>query len=143
MVAKMIGIIVVENPNSELIPIQVQNGWQDCVDFRTLNAWTRKDQFRLPFIDQMLERLVGRSHYYCLDGFSGFHQILVASEDQEKTTFTCAFSTFTCWRMSIGICNAPSTFQRCMVSIFSNYVENDIEVLWMIVWSVMILLIKI
>ncbi|KAK4411148.1 Retrovirus-related Pol polyprotein from transposon.6 [Sesamum angolense] len=58
----------------------------------------------------------------------GFHQIPVAPADQEKTTFTCPFGTFAYRRMPFGLCNAPATFQRCMVSIFSDYVEQFIEV---------------
>ncbi|KAL0355394.1 UNVERIFIED_CONTAM: Retrovirus-related Pol polyprotein from transposon.6 [Sesamum radiatum] len=76
----------------------------------------------------MLERLAGRSHYFCLDGYSGFHQIPVAPANQEKTTFTCPFGTFAYKRMPFGLCNAPATFQRCMVSIFSDFVEQFIEV---------------
>ncbi|KAJ8770395.1 hypothetical protein K2173_015009 [Erythroxylum novogranatense] len=128
VVPKKTGITVVENDQGELVPTRVQNGWRVCIDYRKLNAATRKDHFPLPFIDQMLERLAGRSHYFCLDGFSGFFQIPVAAEDQEKTTFTCPFGTFAYRRMSFGLCNAPATFQRCMVSIFSDYVEDIIEV---------------
>ncbi|XP_071918751.1 uncharacterized protein [Coffea arabica] len=62
------------------------------------------------------------------DGFSGYFQIAIAPEDQEKTTFTCPFGTFAYRRMPFGLCNAPATFQRCMVSIFSEYVEKIIEV---------------
>ncbi|KAK8662489.1 hypothetical protein V6N13_092062 [Hibiscus sabdariffa] len=57
-----------------------------------------------------------------------FFQIPVAPEDQEKTMFICPFGTFAYWQMPFGLCNAPTTFQRCMLSIFSNYVENGIEV---------------
>ena len=54
--------------------------------------------------------------------------MLIAPEDQENTTFTCPFSTYAYRRMPFGLCNTPVTFQRCMVSIFSEYVENIIEV---------------
>ncbi|XP_031282800.1 uncharacterized protein LOC116141434 [Pistacia vera] len=62
------------------------------------------------------------------DGHSGYYQIEIALEDQENTTFTCAFGTFSFRRMPIGLCNAPATFQRCMMSIFSDMVEKCMEV---------------
>ncbi|CAL9024825.1 unnamed protein product [Prunus brigantina] len=99
-----------------------------CIDYRKLNTATSKDHFPLPFIDQMLERLAGHSHYCFLDGYSGYNQIAIAPEDQEKTTFTCPFGTFAYRRMPFGLCNAPATFQRCMMSIFSDMVEKFIEV---------------
>ncbi|XP_027150385.1 uncharacterized protein LOC113750628 [Coffea eugenioides] len=54
--------------------------------------------------------------------------IAIAPEDQEKTTFTCSFGTFTYRQMPFRLCNAPATFQICMVSIFSEYVEKIIEI---------------
>jgi hypothetical protein len=93
-----------------------------------LNKVTRKDHFPLPFIDQMLERLTGHSYYCFLDGYSGYNQIAIAPEDQDKTTFTCPFGTFAYKRMPFGLCNAPATFQRCMMSIFSDMVEKFIKV---------------
>ena len=111
-----------------MVPQRTQKGWRVCIDYRKLNAVTRKDHFPLPFIDQMLERLAGHPYYCFLDGYSGYFQVAIAPEDQEKTTFTCPFGTFAYRRMPFGLCNAPGTFQRCMVSIFSEYIENFIEV---------------
>ena len=55
----------------ELISTRTVTGWRVCIDYRKLNKATRKDHFPLPFIDQMLDRLAGHSHYYFLDGYSG------------------------------------------------------------------------
>ncbi|GKB67740.1 reverse transcriptase domain-containing protein, partial [Tanacetum coccineum] len=119
---------VVLNGNNELIPSRTITGWRVCIDYRKLNDATRKDHFPLPFIDQMLECLCGSEYYYFLNGFLGFFQILIALEDQEKTTFTCPYGTFAYRRMSFGLCNAPATFQRCMTSIFHDMVEYFMEV---------------
>ncbi|GJY29035.1 RNA-directed DNA polymerase [Tanacetum coccineum] len=76
----------------------------------------------------MLERLC-RNEYYCfLDGFSGFFQILIAPEDQEKTMFTLPYGTFSYRRMPFGLCNTPATFHRCMKTIFHDMVKDFIEV---------------
>ena len=74
-------------------------GWRVCIDCRKLNTATRKDHYPLPFIDYMLDRLVGHPHHCFLDGYSGYNQIVIALEDQEKTTFTCPYGAFTFRRM--------------------------------------------
>ena len=66
-----------------------------------------------------------------LDGYSGYFQIEIDLADQEKTTFTCPFGTYAYRRMPFGLCNAPTTMQQCMLSIFSDTVERIMEVLWM------------
>ncbi|XP_068323218.1 uncharacterized protein, partial [Pyrus communis] len=128
VVPKKVGITVMKNENKELVPTKPTASWRVCTDYRKLNSSTRKDYFPMPFIDQMLERLAGYSHYCFLDGYSGYNQIAIAPEDQEKTTFTCPFGTFAYRRMPFGLCNAPATFQRCMLAIFSDMVERFIEV---------------
>src|SRR4051794_39107425 len=89
---------------------------------------TKKDHYPLPFIDQMLERLSKKSHFCFLDGYSGFSQIAVKAQDQEKTTFTCPYGTYAYRRMPFGLCNAPATFQRCMSAIFHDLCEKNLEV---------------
>ena len=76
----------------------------------------------------MLDRLAGHPHLCFLDGYSGYNQISIAPKDQEKTTFTCPYGTFAFRRMSFGLCNAPATFQRCMMSMFSDLVEEVMEI---------------
>ncbi|XP_017976423.1 PREDICTED: uncharacterized protein LOC108661939 [Theobroma cacao] len=127
-VPKKRGMTVVANDNNELIPTRTVIGWRVCMDYRKLNKATRKDHFPLPFIDQMLDRLAGKEYYCFLDGYSGYNQIAIALEDQEKTTFTCPYGTFAFRRMPFGLCNALATFQRCMMAIFTNMVEKCLEV---------------
>ena len=84
----------------------------------------------------MLERLAKHSYFCYLDGYSGFFQIPIHPDDQEKTTFTCPYGTFAYLRMPFGLCNAPATFQRCMMAIFVDFLDGIMEDSWMISLSV-------
>ena len=127
VVPKKLGVTTVHNEKGKEMPTHLTTGWRVCID-RRLNVVTRKDHFPLPFMDQLLERISGHPFYYFLDGYSSYFQIEIAAEDQEKTTFTCPFGTYSYMRMPFGLCNAPATFQRCMLSIFSDLVERIMEV---------------
>ena len=128
MVPKKGGFTVIRNEKNELIPLRIVIEWRVCIDYRKLNTATRKDHHPLPFIDQMLDRLVGHPYLYFLDGYFGYNQIVIALADQEKTTFTCPYDTSAFRRMPIGLCNAPASFQRCMMSMFSDLVEEAMEI---------------
>jgi len=119
VVPKKGGVTVVKNEKDELIPTRTIIGHRMCIDYRKLNAATKKDHFALPFIDQMLERLANHKYYCFLDGYSGFFQIPIHPDDQEKTTYQ---------RMPFSLCNAPATFQRGMMSIFTDMIEDIMEV---------------
>ncbi|GKE68263.1 reverse transcriptase domain-containing protein [Tanacetum coccineum] len=127
-VPKKGGFTVVENDDNELIPTRLVTGWHVCIDYQKLNEATRKDHFPLPFMDQMFERLAGNKYYCFLDGFSGYFQISIDPHDQEKTTFTCPYGTFAFRHMPFSLCNAPGTFQRCMMAIFHDMIEKIMEV---------------
>ena len=128
VVPKKGGFTVIRNEMNELIPTRTITGWRVCIDYRKLNTATKKDHVPLLFIDQMLDRLAGHPHFCFLDGYFGYNQIDIALEDQEKTTFTCPYGTFAFRRMPFGLCNAPATFQRCMMSMFSDLVEEVLEI---------------
>lgn len=97
------------------------------MEYQKLNAWAEKDQYPMPFMGQMLDRLAIKGWYYFFDGYSGYNQIFIVLEDQENMTFTCRYGTFYFKRMQFGLYNAPTTFQCCMISIFSDMVEYTFE----------------
>ena len=86
-----------------------------CIDFRCLNACTKKDSYPLPRIQESLESLVGAGHFSCLDLKSGFWQIKMDKVSKQYTTFTVGNLGFLeCDRMPFRLCNAPATFQWLM-----------------------------
>ncbi|GKB79890.1 reverse transcriptase domain-containing protein [Tanacetum coccineum] len=119
---------VVTNKNDELVPTRTVTGWRVCIDYRKLNEATTKDNFPFPFMDQMLERLARNKYFNFLDGFSGYFQIPIDPNNQEKTTFTCPFGTYAYRRMPFGLCNAPATFQRYMLAIFHDMIKESVKV---------------
>ena len=76
VVPKKGGFTMIINEKNELIPKRTVTEWRVCIDYRKLNTGTKKDHY--PFIDQMLDRLVGHPHYYFLNGYSGYTQIAIA-----------------------------------------------------------------
>nr|GEU84531.1 putative reverse transcriptase domain-containing protein [Tanacetum cinerariifolium] len=128
VIPKKGGMTVVMNEKNKLIPQITVIERRVCINYHKLNNATRKDHFPIPFIDQMLKRLAGHEYYCFLDGFSGYFQILIAPEDQEKTTFTCPYVTFVYKRMLFRLCNALTTFQHCMTAVFHELIEDSMEV---------------
>ena len=114
---------------SPLVVVPKKNGkWRICVDYRELNKATLKDYFPLTFIDQVLDMLVGKKYFSFLDGFSGYNQIQIEPEDQDKTTSTCPWGTYAYRVLPFRLCNAPTTFQRDVLGIFLDLIHNCVEV---------------
>ncbi|GJU88234.1 retrovirus-related pol polyprotein from transposon 17.6 [Tanacetum coccineum] len=124
---KKAGITIVETKSGEKLTTRLVTGWRVCIDYRKLNNATSKDHFPLPFIDQIVEKLSGQKFYCFLDGYSRYNQIPIHPDDQAKITFTCPYGTFAFRRLPFGLCNAPATFQLCMISIFSDMVGESVE----------------
>ena len=95
------------------------------MDYRKLNAVTRKDAYRLPKIDDTLNTLAGAQWFTTLDLISGYWQVEVREEDREKTAFTTPDGLFEFNLMPFGLCNAPATFQRLMDTVLAGVQWNS------------------
>ena len=85
-----------------------------CVDYRQVNAVTRKDAFPLPRVDDTLDILAGSQLFSTLDLISGYWQVEVKPEDREKTAFATSERLYEFNVLPFGMCNGPATFQRLM-----------------------------
>ena len=85
-----------------------------CIDYRKLNAVTRKDSYPLPRIDDALDSLAGSRYFTTLDLQSGYHQVAMHPDSKDKTAFATHAGVYSYEVMSFGLCNAPPCFQRLM-----------------------------
>ena len=114
---------------SPVVVTPKKNGkWRVCVDYKPLNAATKRDHFPLPSQDEILNEVAGHERYTVCDGYSGYFQISIAKEDQRKTTFITPWGCFAYRVMPFGLTNAPTTFQRFMNHVFQPYFGKSIKV---------------
>jgi len=100
---------------ANLVIVRKKNGEiKLCVDFRNLNKCSNKDNYPLPKMEHLLQRILGATVMSFLDGFSGYNQVSVHPDDQEKTTFTTPWGTFMYAKMPFGLMIVGATFQRAM-----------------------------
>ncbi|MCO5614953.1 hypothetical protein L7F22_069239 [Adiantum nelumboides] len=114
---------------SPIVVTSKKNGkWRVCVDYKPLNATTKRDHFPLPFQDEILNKVAGHECYTIYDGYSGYYQICIAEEDQHKTTFITLCGCFAFRVMPFGLTNVPSTFTRFPSFICQPFFGKSIRV---------------
>ena len=109
--------------------VKKENGkWRMCVDFTDLNNACPKDSFPIPKIDQLMDSMVGHKLLTFMDAFSGYNQIQMAEEDQEKIAFITSQGLY-CYRvMPFGLKNVGAMYQRLVNQMFSKQIERNVEV---------------
>ena len=114
---------------ANLVPVRKKNEEiRLCVDFRNLNRSSLKDNYPLPKIEKILQKVVGAQRISMVDGFSGYNQISMHPDDKEKTAFTTPQGTFMYDKMPFGLMNAGATFQRAMDIAFVGEKEKFVVI---------------
>ena len=101
--------------------------WRVCVDFTDLIKACPKDPFPMPQIDQLVDTIAGHPQMSFLDAFQGYHQIALATDDQEKMAFLTPVGNYHYNVMPFGLKSARSTYQRKMTRMFESQLEKSIE----------------
>lgn len=124
-------------------------GYRLCIDYWVLNAITRKDVFLMPRIDDMLDQLGGKKIFITLDACSGYWQVKMGADSQERTAFSTHDKLYKFWIMPFGVCNGPAKFQWLMqhalrgfgefcnvyiddLIVFSSSANEHLEHLWLV-----------
>ena len=123
-VSKMLknGVIQLSNSpwSSPVVLVKKKSGeYRFCIDYRRLNAVSKRDVYPLPRIDDVFDRLAGANYFSTLDLANGYWQVPVAERDRQKTAFVTPDGLFEFKRMPFGLANAPATFQRLMDQVLN------------------------
>src|SRR4051812_44252908 len=105
-----------------------KNGtWRMCINYTDLNKAFPKDRFALPRIDQIIDSTAGCELLRFLDAYSGYHQIKVALEDQEKTAFITPFGIYCYTSMPFGLKNAGAAYQQTVQSCLEEQIGGNVH----------------
>ncbi|KAJ9548227.1 hypothetical protein OSB04_020770 [Centaurea solstitialis] len=114
---------------ANVVVVQKKNGkWRVCIDFTDLNKACPKDPFPLPHIDTMVDATAGHELLTFMDAYSGYNQILMHKDDQEKTAFMTDKGIYCYKVMPFGLKNAGSTYQRLVNRMFKDHLGRTMEV---------------
>jgi hypothetical protein len=98
-----------------------------CVDLRKLNDACLHEPFPTPFINEVLDNVGGQEVYSFIDGFLGYHQIMISKEDRYKTTFATELESYLYTLMTFGLKNAPTILSRVVVKEFKEFLHKLLE----------------
>ena len=112
-------VVMVKKPNGK---------WKMCVDFMDLNRACPKDSYSLPRIDTLVDSTARHELLSFMDAFSGYNQIKMKEEDQEKTSFMTSQGLFCYKVMSFRLKNVGATYQRLMNKMFTHQLERNVQV---------------
>ena len=114
---------------ANVVMVRKNNGkWRMCVDFTNLNRACPKDSYPLPRIDTLVDSAARHELLSFMDAFSGYYQIKMKEEDQEKTSFVTSQGLFCYKVMSFGLKNAGATYQRLMNKMFAHQIGRNVQV---------------
>jgi hypothetical protein len=113
--------------NPVLVRKKNTNEWRMCINYTDLNKHCPKDPFGLPRMDQVIDSTAGCDLLCFLDCYSGYHQIAIKEEDQEKTTFITPFGTYCYTTMSFGLKNTSAMYQRAIQACFKRQLNKNVE----------------
>ena len=112
---------------ANVVMVRKNNGkWRMCVDFMDLNRACPKDSYPLPWIDTLVDSMTRHELLSFMDAFSGYNQIKMKEEDQEKTSFITSQGLFCYKVIPFGLKNAGATYQRLMNKMFAHQLGRNI-----------------
>jgi hypothetical protein len=114
--------------NPVIVPKKNTDVRRVCVDYTSLNKHCPKDPFPLPRTDQIIDSTAGCARLSFLDAYSGYNQIKLKKEDEEKTTFITPYDVFCYQVMPFGLKNAGATYQRMMKNCIRSQIGHNIQV---------------
>jgi hypothetical protein len=120
----------VDYPSWLANPVHVEKpdeSWRICIDYTSLNKACPKDEYPLPHICQIMDSTALCELLSFLDAYSGYHQISLTVDDEEKTAFITSFGIFCYTKMAFGLKNGGATYQKCVHTVLESQIGRNVE----------------
>jgi hypothetical protein len=120
----------VDYPSWLANPVLVENpdkSWRMCIDYTSLNKACPKDEYPMPCICQIVDSTVSCELLLFLDAYSGYHQISLTADDEEKTMFITPFGILCYTKMAFGLKNGGAIYQKCVHMVLEGQIRWNVE----------------